>query len=47
MAIPTPFKIHVADDLLLLTKQKLESIRLPDQLEDIVWEGAPTASSNP
>lgn len=36
---PTPFKIHVPDDLLAQTKRKLELARLPDQLLNVVWEG--------
>ena len=35
----TPFQIHVSDDILRITKQKLELARLPDQLENLNWEG--------
>jgi len=40
MAHATPFKIHVSEELLKLTKKKLELSRLPDQLLDVEWEGA-------
>ena len=39
MTSPTPFKIHVSDDILAQTKRKLESARLPDNLLNVVWEG--------
>lgn len=35
----TPFKIHVPDEVLALTKQKLLLSRLPDQLQNVTWEG--------
>jgi hypothetical protein len=39
MTAPKPFKINVSDNLLELTKKKLELSRLPDQLLDVEWEG--------
>ena len=39
MAQATPFEIHVSDELLELTRKKLELSRLPDQLLDVEWEG--------
>jgi len=39
MAQATPFEIHVPEDLLELTRKKLELSRLPDQLLDVEWEG--------
>lgn len=41
MATPTAFKIHIPDSLLAQTKQKLELSRLPDQLDNVQWEGYP------
>ena len=32
---PVPYKIHIDDDLLSLTKQKLELARYPDELSDL------------
>jgi hypothetical protein len=39
MPTPTPFKHQIPDDLLGLTKRKLENGRLLDQLQNMVWEG--------
>jgi Epoxide hydrolase N terminus len=36
-----PFKIHVSDELLALTRSKLEAARFPDQLTDTEWEDGP------
>lgn len=41
MIAPTPFQIYVPDELLAQTKRKLENSRLPDQLENVEWEGSP------
>lgn len=32
---PVPYKIHIGDDLLSLTKQKLQLARYPEELSDI------------
>ena len=39
MTEPIPFKVNISDDLLELTKKKLELSRLPDQLLNVNWEG--------
>jgi hypothetical protein len=44
MSTPEPFEIHVSDELLRVTRAKLESARFPDELQDVGWEdGTPTS----
>ena len=38
-ATPTPWKLHVSDNLLSGLQQKLKPARLPDQLENVNWGG--------
>jgi hypothetical protein len=41
---PEPFEIKVNDELLRLTRTKLESARFPDDLQDAGWEdGTPSS----
>jgi len=44
MTTPNRFNINVSDELLRLTRQKLESARFPHGLQDAGWQdGTPTA----
>jgi len=41
--VPEPFQLNVSDELLRITRTKLEAARFPDELSDVGWEdGTPT-----
>jgi Epoxide hydrolase N terminus len=48
MPTPESFKINVSDELLRVTRIKLESARFPDELRDVGWQdGTPTSEIKP